>query len=120
LLVVIHELLSVAAGFSGGNPVDYAIILCKHIHDEFLTRMIMCDIWHLVNPIMERYIWQLDTGCFETIDIEEFKDDLLPSGLDPKYFFSVFYSKCERRRPIGILERRTVASKIREIVDLTC
>lgn len=120
LLVVIHELLSIAAGISDGNPVDYAIILYKHIHDEFLTRLIMCDIWHLVNPIMEKYIWQLDTGCFETIDKEEFKDDLLPSGLDPTYFFSVFYSKCERRRPIGILERRTVASKIREIVDLTC
>lgn len=81
----------------------------------------MCDIWHLANPLMERYIWQLDIACVGAIHREEFKDDLmLPSGLDPTHFFSDIYSKCERRRPIGILERRSVASKIREIVDLTC
>ena len=120
LLVVIHELFCIAAGYSEGNPVDYAIVLYKHVHDQFLTRLIMCDIWHLANPIMERYIWQLDITCIESMKKEEFKDDLLHSGLDPTYFFSNLYSKCERRRPIGIMERRTVASKIREIVDLTC
>ena len=59
ILATIHELMSVAAGFSVSDAEDFILVLQKRVRDVGITKHIVGDLWHLVAPTEERYVWEL-------------------------------------------------------------
>lgn len=59
ILDTIHELLMIAAGLSRSTGQDFIIFLQKHIKNSIITRYVVGDLWHLVNPTEEKAIYEL-------------------------------------------------------------
>ncbi len=55
-LLTIHELLSIAAGFSVSNAEDFILVLQKRVKDVGIIKHIVSDLWHLVAPTEDRYV----------------------------------------------------------------
>jgi hypothetical protein len=60
-LSTIHELLSIAAGFSVSNAEDFIFVLQKRVRDVETIKKIVSDLWHLVAPSEDRYVSELLT-----------------------------------------------------------
>lgn len=55
------ELMMIAAGLSNANMEEQVFVLQRKIKDVNLTRCVVGDLWHLMNPSQERAIYeQLD------------------------------------------------------------
>lgn len=59
LLEAVFELLSIAAGISNSDARDFILILQKRVRNVPITKFIVGDIYHLVNPAGERGIYEL-------------------------------------------------------------
>jgi hypothetical protein len=59
ILTTIHELLSIAAGFSVSDAEDFILVLHKHVRVVGITKYVVCDLWRLVAPTEELHILQL-------------------------------------------------------------
>ena len=58
VLRTLLDLLVVAAGFDeDASPIDYLPIIQKNIRDINITRLMIGDLWHLVNPAGEKEIY---------------------------------------------------------------
>jgi hypothetical protein len=64
ILDTVHELLSIAAGLSSSSDRDFVIVLQKRIRNIPITKLVVGDLWHLVNPAGEKAI-------YEKIDVME-------------------------------------------------
>lgn len=59
ILTTIHELLSIAAGFSVSDTEDFILVLQKRVRDIGITKHIVGNLWHQVTPTEEHYVWEL-------------------------------------------------------------
>lgn len=58
ILETVHELLSIAAGISQSSDRDFIILLQKRIRNIALTKLVVGDLWHAVNPYSEKDIYE--------------------------------------------------------------
>lgn len=73
----IVELMMIAAGLSNANTEEQVFVLQRRIKDDNLTRCLVGDIWHLMNPSEERALYE---------QLEEHEATLkamAPTGPDP-------------------------------------
>ena len=77
ILTTIHELLSIAAGFSVSDAEDFILVLQKRVRDVGITKHIVGDLWHLVAPTEERYVWELVESMEEQLMAIAPADDTL-------------------------------------------
>ncbi|KAL3917707.1 MAG: hypothetical protein SGILL_004586 [Bacillariaceae sp.] len=64
ILDTVHELLSIAAGLSSSSDRDFVIVLQKRIRNIPITKLVVGDLWHLVNP-------QAEKSIYEKVDVME-------------------------------------------------
>ena len=64
ILDTVHELLSIAAGLSQSSDRDFVIMFQKRIRNIPITKLVVGDLWHAVNPTAEKDI-------YEKIDVME-------------------------------------------------
>ena len=64
ILETVYELLSIAAGRSQSSDRDFVIMLQKRIRNIPITKLVVGDLWHAVNPTEEKEI-------YEKIDVME-------------------------------------------------
>lgn len=109
ILATIHELMSVAAGFSESGAEDFILVLQKRVRDVGITKHIVGDLWHLVAPTEERYVWELVESMEEQLTaIAPFDDALALEVNDRSYVKGLrldemavkLYVKSRRNRPI--------------------
>merc|ERR1712194_29734 len=109
ILATIHELMSIAAGVSVSDAEDFIMVLQKRVRDVGITKHIVGDLWHLVAPIEERYVWELVESMEEQLVVIAPKDDALAlevndrsyvKGLRPDEMAVKLYVKSRRNRPI--------------------
>ncbi|KAG7343804.1 exocyst complex component Sec6 [Nitzschia inconspicua] len=58
ILDTVHELLAIAAGLSNSSDRDFIIVLQKRIRNIPITKLVVGDLWHLVNPTAEKAIYE--------------------------------------------------------------
>jgi hypothetical protein len=58
ILDTVHELLAIAAGLSNSSDRDFIIVLQKRIRNIPITKMVVGDLWHIVNPTDEKAIYE--------------------------------------------------------------
>jgi hypothetical protein len=59
ILDTVHELLTIANGTSQSAERDFVILLQKRIKNIPLTKFVVGDLWHLVNPAGEEDVYNL-------------------------------------------------------------
>lgn len=59
ILETVIELMMVACGLSNATTEELVFVLQRRIKDINLTRCLVGDLWHLVNPAEERAIYEL-------------------------------------------------------------
>jgi len=58
VLTTIQELIRIAAGISDSEAFHFILPLHKRVKDINITKHVVGDLWHLVNPTEERAIWE--------------------------------------------------------------
>jgi Exocyst complex component Sec6 len=58
ILDTVHELLAIAAGLSNSSDRDFIIVLQKRVRNIPITKLVVGDLWHLVNPSAEKAIYE--------------------------------------------------------------
>eukprot|EP00581_Thalassiosira_minuscula_P007298 CAMPEP_0183702610 /NCGR_PEP_ID=MMETSP0737-20130205/656_1 /TAXON_ID=385413 /ORGANISM="Thalassiosira miniscula, Strain CCMP1093" /LENGTH=1434 /DNA_ID=CAMNT_0025929245 /DNA_START=697 /DNA_END=5001 /DNA_ORIENTATION=- len=109
ILATIHELLCVAAGFSVSDAEDFILVLQKRVRDVGITKHIVGDLWHLVAPTEERYVWELVESMEEQLVAIAPVDDALALEVNDRSYVKglrldemavKLYVKSRRNRPI--------------------
>ena len=59
ILDTVCELLSIANGSSSSGDRDFVILFQKRVKNIPITKFVVGDLWHLVNPANEEYIYRL-------------------------------------------------------------
>ena len=77
ILTTIHELLSIAAGFSVSDAEDFILILHKHVRVVGITKHIVGDLWRLVAPMEEQNILRLVESMKKNLLVIAPDDDAL-------------------------------------------
>lgn len=109
ILATIHELMSIAAGFSVSDAEDFILVLQKRVRDVGITKHIVGDLWHLVAPTEERYVWELVESLEEQLVAIAPVDDALALEVNDRSYVKglrldemavKLYVKSRRNRPI--------------------
>jgi hypothetical protein len=69
--------MSIAAGISVSEVEDFILVLQKRVRDVGITKHIVGDLWHLVAPTEERYVWELVESMEERLTAIAPPDDAL-------------------------------------------
>ena len=59
VLTAIQEMMAIAAGVSQSDPHDFILVLQKCIRNITITKLIVGDIYHLMQPTEERSVYDL-------------------------------------------------------------
>lgn len=59
ILETIQEMVSIAAGLSQSDPHDFILVMQKRIRNIQITKLVVGDLYHLVNPGEERSVYEL-------------------------------------------------------------
>lgn len=59
ILDLVYELISIAGGSSQSSDRDFVIMLQKRIRNIPLTKLVVGDLWHAVNPTGEKDIYEM-------------------------------------------------------------
>lgn len=59
VLETFQEMIAIAAGLSQSDPHDFILVLQKRIRNITITKLIVGDIYHLVQPSGERSVYEL-------------------------------------------------------------
>lgn len=109
ILTTIHELMSIAAGFSVSEAEDFILVLQKRVRDVGITKHIAGDLWHLVQPTEERYVWELVESMEEQLVAIAPVDDALALEVNDRSYVKglrldemavKLYVKSRRNRPV--------------------
>jgi len=111
LLDTIHEMLTIAAGCSESEARDFVLVIQKRIRNIQLTKFLLGDLWHLMNPADELNIYELIESMEEEMKVVAPTDEeahisaadrsSVPGlRLDQMIAIHVNESKSLRRRPL--------------------
>lgn len=109
ILDTIHELMCIASGFSESDAEDFIIVLQKRVRDVGITKHIVADLWHLVAPTEERYVWELVESMEELLVAIAPADEALALEVNDRSYVKglrldemavKLYVKSRRNRPI--------------------
>ena len=67
VLTTFQELIRVAAGISDSDASDFILVLHKTVKDINITKHVVGDLWHLVQPTEERAIWEQTESLEESL-----------------------------------------------------
>lgn len=103
------ELMMIATGLSNANMEEQVFVLQRKIKDVNLTRLVVGDLWHLVNPGEERSIYeQLDEHettlkAMAPEGQEPVDSRTTDTGLRLDQVVLATVGQSSRKRPIGTL-----------------
>lgn len=109
ILSTVHELMSIAAGMSISEAEDFILVLQKRVRDVSITKHIVGDLWHLVSPTEERYVWELVESMEEQLVAIAPADDALALEVNDRSYVKglrldemavKLYVKSKRHRPV--------------------
>lgn len=109
ILSTVHELMSIAAGLSISEAEDFILVLQKRVRDVSITKHIVGDLWHLVAPADERFVWELVESMEQQLVAIAPADDALSLEVNDRSYvkglrldeMSVkLYVKSKRKRPV--------------------
>lgn len=84
ILDTVYELLSIANGTSDSTDRDFVILLQKKIKNIPITKYIVGDLFHMVNPAKEESIYQL---------IDSMEDELVAVAPTDEQAFDVVLAR---------------------------
>lgn len=107
VLTTIQELIRIAAGISESDASDFIFPLHKRVQDINITKHVVGDLWHLVQPTEERAIWE-QTESLETVLLAMCPPDnskiannrMTVPGLRLDETFAQIYIGSKRKRPV--------------------
>jgi hypothetical protein len=67
VLETIQELIRIASGISDFEASDFILFLHKRLKDVHITKHVVGDLWHLVQPTEERTVWELTESLEESL-----------------------------------------------------
>mmetsp|Transcript_7032 Transcript_7032/g.13258 ORF Transcript_7032/g.13258 Transcript_7032/m.13258 type:complete len:1459 (+) Transcript_7032:892-5268(+) len=67
VLTTVQELIRIAAGISDSDASDFILVLHKQVKDINITKHVVGDLWHLVQPTEERTIWEQTESLEESL-----------------------------------------------------
>ena len=122
ILATIHELMSIAAGLSVSDAEDFILVLQKRVRDVGITKHIVGDLWHLIAPTEERYVWELVESMEEQLVAIAPKDDALALEVNDRSYVKglrldemavKLYVKSSRARPVKATAMESVVANWR-------
>lgn len=109
ILEAVFELISIASGISKSDAQDFILILQKRIKNIYLTKLVVGDIWHLVNPLEERAVYELIDTMEDTLNavapidekaVASAQDRNTVPGLRMDEMMAKHVDQDERKRPM--------------------
>lgn len=68
LLEAVFELLAIAAGISKSDAHDFILVLQKRVRNVPITKFVVGDLYHIINPVEERGVYELIDGMEEEMN----------------------------------------------------
>jgi len=68
VITTIEELIRIAADLSESDASDFILVLHKKIQDVDITKHVVADLWHLVQPTKEKAAWDLVESMEEKLN----------------------------------------------------
>lgn len=102
----IHEILSIAAGASDGDIQDCMFVFCRRVQNVEMTKMIIGDLYHLVNPGEEKSVYEAvdeleeELKSYEEEEKDPSRDRIAVPGVRIDEVFEAHMKASERKRPI--------------------
>lgn len=105
----VHEMLAIASGNSDEDIQDLTFVFCRRVKNFEITKMIVGDLYHLVNPGEEKNVYEVIDGLEEELKSYEEEDSKDPTkdrsavpGVKIETMFAnhIKNNEGERKRPI--------------------
>lgn len=107
-LTTFQELIRIAIGVSDTEASDFIVVLHKMLKDINITKHVVGDIWHLVQPTEERVVWELTESLEPTLiavcpnDNSNIAHDRMNvPGMRLDETLAKLYIQSNRKRPVG-------------------
>jgi len=107
VLTTLEELIRIAAGLSESDASDFIVVLHKQIKDINITKQVVGDLWHLIQPTEERTVWELTESLEESLiavcppDTSKIAQDRMTvPGLRLDETLAKLYIESKRKRPV--------------------
>jgi len=122
LFEAVLELISIAAGISKSDAQDFVLLLQKRVRNVSITKFVVGDLYHLVNPGEERTVYELIDTMEEVMSAVAPTDDKAVSiakdrntvpGLRIDQILAKHCDESKRKRPLkpGALDMAESALK---------
>lgn len=109
ILTAVHECMAIAAEISVSDAADFILVLHKRLKDIDITKHVVGDLWHLVNPTQERAVWELVESMETELlamapndesGVNSAEDRMKVPGLRLNDMMADLYVESKRRRPV--------------------
>ncbi len=107
VLETIQELIRIASGISDFEASDFILFLHKRLKDVHITKHVVGDLWHLVQPTEERTVWELTESLEESLlkvcpplPSHQQKNQRSVPGLRLDETLAKLYIDSKRKRPV--------------------
>lgn len=109
-LDTILELIAIAAGISTSNARDFILLLQKRVRNVSITKFVVGDLYHLVNPKQEKDIYETIETMEQQMAAVAPTDEKAASvaqarntvqGLRVDQMMAIHCDESKRKRPIG-------------------
>jgi len=120
VLTTLQELFRIANGISDSDAGDFIVVLHKQVKDINITKHVVGDLWHLVQPTEERTVWELTESLEQTLiavcppDNSKIAHDRMNvPGLRLDETLAKLYIGSKRKRPVvaGAVEKMVTSMK---------
>ena len=120
VLTTLQELIRIAIGISDTEASDFIVVLHKRLKDINITKYVVGDLWHLVQPTEERKVWELTESLEESLiavcppeNSNIANDRMNVPGLRLDETLAKLYIQSKRKRPVvaGAVEKMMTAMK---------
>lgn len=120
VMTELQELIRIAIGVSDTEASDFIVVLHKRLKDINITKHVVGDIWHLVQPTEERTVWELTESLEPTLiavcppeNSNIAGDRMNVPGLRLDETLAKHYIESKRKRPVvaGAVEKMVTTMK---------